>query len=197
MMILGLTGSIGMGKSTTARFFAEEGVPVYSADDVVHALYRRKSVISEIKAVFPETVKITAIDREKLAEEVFGRPEALHKLEAIVHPHVRKAELGFLQRVRRQGCRIVVLDIPLLYETGSQTRVDRVVVVSAPFEIQRKRVLNRPGMTEEKFTAILARQMPDEEKRRRADFVIDTSKNLDTVHEDVCFVIKTLLAAQV
>jgi dephospho-CoA kinase len=195
MIVLGLTGSVGMGKSTTARFFAEEGIPVYSADAVVHTLYHQKPVVSEIEAVFPEVVENAAINHEKLAAMVFGRPEALRRLEAIVHPHVRKAETEFLHRACKQGHRIAVLDIPLLYETGGQARVDRVVVVSAPSAIQRKRVLSRSGMTEKKFAAILARQMPDEEKRRHADFIIDTGKDLDALHEDVRSVIRRLLAA--
>jgi len=195
MIVLGLTGSVGMGKSTTARFFAEEGMPVYSADAVVHALYHQKPVVSEIEAVFPEVVENAAVNHEKLAAVVFGRPEALRRLETIVHPHVRKAETEFLHQACKQGYRIAILDTPLLYEAGGQARVDRVVVVSAPSAIQRERVLSRSGMTEKKFAAILARQMPDEEKRRHADFIIDTGKSLDAVHEDVRSVIRTLLAA--
>lgn len=194
MIILGLTGSIGMGKSTVARLFAEAGVPVYSADDAVHMLYRQKPVIREIAAVFPAAVENGVVNHKKLAATVFGKPELLHKLEAIIHPRVRKLEAEFLQQVQQNGHKVAVLDIPLLYETNSQTRVDRVVVVSAPFEIQRERVLKRPDMTEEKFAAILAYQMPDKEKRKWADFVIDTTKNLNTVRENVNTIIKALLA---
>lgn len=195
MIILGLTGSIGMGKSTVARLFAEAGIPVYSADDAVHMLYRQKPVIREIAAIFPAVVENDVIDHKKLAATVFGKPELLHKLEAIIHPRVRRLEAEFLQKVQQNGHEVAVLDIPLLYETDSQSRVDRVVVVSAPFEIQRERVLKRPDMTEEKFAAILARQMPDKEKRKRADFIIDTTKSLNTVREKVSTIIKALLAS--
>lgn len=194
MIILGLTGSIGMGKSTVARLFAEAGIPVYSADDAVHMLYRQKPVIREIAAVFPAVIENGVINHKKLAATVFAKPEFLHKLEAIIHPRVRKLEAEFLQQVQQNGHKVAVLDIPLLYETNSHARVDRVVVVSAPFEIQRERVLKRPDMTEEKFAAILARQMPDKEKRKRADFIIDTTKNLNTVCENVNTIIKALLA---
>lgn len=193
MIILGLTGSIGMGKSTTAGFFADAGIPVYSADDVVRGLYRQTDVIKEIARVFPGVVDHASVDHEKLAKAVFGNPAALHKLEAIVHPRVHEAEAQFLHKARQQGHKLAVLDIPLLYETGGQSRVDYVAVVSAPPSVQRSRVLGRPGMTEERLCAILARQMTDEEKRQRADFIIDTHKSLDLVREDVHTLIQKLM----
>lgn len=194
MIVLGLTGSIGMGKSTAAQFFAREGIPVYSADRAVHMLYRKAAVVAQIGAAFPGTVENGVVDREKLAAAVLGRPAALGLLESLIHPHVHQAEAAFLHQVEQQGHRLAVLDIPLLFETGGQARMDYVAVVSAPFDVQKKRVLRRPGMTEQKFAAILARQMPDEEKRKRAHFVIDTAKSLAAVHDAVRAVIKTLCA---
>jgi dephospho-CoA kinase len=184
VMVMGLTGSIGMGKSTTARFFAEAGVPVHDADSAVHRLYAGDAAAT-IEAEFPGVSGAQGIDRDKLAKRVLGDPEALRRLEGIIHPLVRREEARFLDEVERLGVPIAVLDIPLLFETGADRRVDAVVVVTAPAEMQRARALERPGMTEEKFQALLAKQTPDAEKRRRADFVVDTSKGFDFAREQV------------
>ena len=184
MFILGLTGSVGMGKSTTARFFAEEGVPVHDADAVVHRLYEGEAVAA-IEAAFPGTTGAGKVDRNKLAARVLGDAAALQRLEAIVHPLVHDAERRLLAEAQARGEKVAVLDIPLLFETGGDRRVDAVVVVSAPPEVQRARVLARPGMTIEKLEAILAKQMPDAEKRRRADFVVDTSQGFDAARQQV------------
>ena len=184
MFILGLTGSLGMGKSTTAQFFAEEGVPVHDADAVVHRLYEGEAVAA-IEAAFPGTTGAGKVDRNKLAARVLGDAAALQRLEAIVHPLVHDAERRLLAEAQARGEKVAVLDIPLLFETGGDRRVDAVVVVSAPPEVQRARVLARPGMTIEKLEAILAKQMPDAEKRRRADFVVDTSQGFDGARAQV------------
>ena len=173
MFILGLTGSVGMGKSTTAKFFAEEGVPVHDADAAVHRLYEGEAV-APIEAAFPGTTANGKVDRDKLAAAVVGNVDSLKRLEAIVHPLVRAAEQKFLASAEASGAKIALLDIPLLYETGGESRCDAVVVVTAPEQVQRARVLAR-GTSEERLAGILARQMPDAEKRRRADFVVDTS----------------------
>jgi dephospho-CoA kinase len=178
MFVLGLTGSVGMGKSTAAGFFAQEGVPVHDADAAVHRLYAGEAV-PLIEAAFPGTTAGGAVDRNRLAERVLADPAALKRLEAIVHPLVQASERRFLAEAEARGEPVVVLDIPLLFETGAQARVDAVVVVSAPAQVQRARVLERPGMTAEKLDAILAQQMPDAEKRRRADFVVDTSRSFE------------------
>jgi dephospho-CoA kinase len=178
VFILGLTGSLGMGKSTAARFFAEAGVPVHDADAVVHQLYEGEAV-NAIEAAFPDTTSDGKVDRNKLAARVLGNDAALRRLEGIVHPLVQASERRLLQAAEAGGDKVVVLDIPLLFETGADTRVDAVVVVSAPAEVQRARVLARPGMTEDKLAAILAKQMPDAEKRRRADFIVDTSRGFE------------------
>lgn len=184
MFVLGLTGSLGMGKSTTAKMFAEEGVPVHDADAVVHALYEGAAV-APIESAFPGTTSDGKVDRDKLGQRVLGDPAALGRLESIVHPLVAKARDRFLAEAERGGARVVLLDIPLLYETGGDRRCDAVVVVSAPAEVQRQRAFERPEMTEAKFQAILAKQMPDSEKRRRADFVVDTSRGFDAAREQV------------
>jgi len=184
MVILGLTGSIGMGKSTTAKFFVEEGVPVHDADAAVHRLYEGEAVAA-IEAAFPGTTAAGKVDRQQLAAKVLGDPAARKRLEAIVHPLVRESEVRFLAEARARRAPIVVLDIPLLYETGGETRVDAVVVVSAPADVQRARVLARSGMTPERFEQLLAAQVPDAEKRRRADFVVDTSQGFDAAREQV------------
>jgi dephospho-CoA kinase len=184
MFILGLTGSIGMGKTATAKMFAEEGVPVQDADAAVHALYEGKAT-PLIEAAFPGTTADGKVDRVKLGMMVIGKPEAMAKLEKIVHPLVAQERDGFLAGAEQAGADIVVLDIPLLYETGSDINCDAVVVVSAPAEVQRERVLARPGMTEERFAAILAKQMPDADKRARADFVVDTSRGFDAARDQV------------
>jgi len=184
MFVLGLTGSLGMGKSTTARFFAEAGVPVHDADAVVHRLYEGEAVAA-IEAAFPGTTVAGKVDRSRLAARVVDNPEALRKLEAIVHPLVSAAKERFLGEARALGAKVVVLDIPLLFETGGDQKVDAVVVVSAPTEVQRQRVLERPGMTADKLDGLLARQMPDSEKRRRADFVVDTSQGFGAARAQV------------
>ncbi|MBZ9724983.1 dephospho-CoA kinase [Mesorhizobium sp. CO1-1-11] len=188
MIVLGLTGSIGMGKSTTARMFAEAGVPVHDSDETVHRLYAGK-VAPLVEAAFPGTTVGGSVDRAKLGARVLGDAAALKKLEAIIHPLVRADADAFLARHRAAGESIVVLDIPLLFETGGRGRVDKVVVVTAPAEVQRQRVLARPGMSEEKLASILARQVPDAEKRRLADFVIDTGEGLDAARAAVASII--------
>jgi dephospho-CoA kinase len=184
MFVLGLTGSIGMGKSTAGRFFAEAGVPVHDADGAVHRLYEGEAAAA-IEAAFPGTAASGKVDRAKLAERVLDNPAAIRRLEAIIHPLVRESEARFLAETAARGEPLAVLDIPLLFETGAQERVDAVVVVSAGPEAQRTRVLGRPGMTESKLEAILAKQMPDVEKRRRAHFVVDSSGGLDSARAQV------------
>jgi dephospho-CoA kinase len=184
MIVLGLTGSIGMGKSTVEGFFAENGVPVYDADAAVHRLYAGAAA-PLIEAAFPGTTRDGTADRAQLAERVLGDAAALKRLEAIVHPLVRRDEEKFLASAEAAGAAVAVLNIPLLLETGGEKRCDAIVVVSAPAETQRDRVMARPGMTEEKFIGLLAKQMPDAEKRRRADFVVDTSHDFDSTRAQV------------
>ena len=184
MFVLGLTGSVAMGKSTTARFFAEAGVPVHDADAVVHQLYEGAAV-PIIEAAFPGTTADGKVDRVKLGSRVMNDLAALRQLEAIVHPLVQDAERRFLAEAEAGGAAVAVLDIPLLFETGGEQRVDAVVVATAPPEVQRARVLERPGMTAQRLDAMLARQMPDSEKRRRADFVVDTSRGFDDARTQV------------
>ncbi|MCP3056787.1 dephospho-CoA kinase [Aurantimonas marianensis] len=191
MIVLGLTGSIGMGKSTAAAMFADEGVPVHDADAAVHRLYAGRAA-PLIAAAFPGTVIDGVVDRAALGAEVLNDPAGMQRLEAIVHPLVRAEEEAFLDAARNSGAKLAVLDIPLLYETGAETRCDKVVVVSAPAEIQRERVLRRPGMSEEKFRAILAKQLPDAEKRARADFVVDTGDGFDATRAAVKAVVAEL-----
>jgi dephospho-CoA kinase len=184
MIILGLTGSIGMGKSTTAKLFAEAGVPVYDADAAVHMIYQGEAVpaaVSAIEAAFPGTTADGKVDRNKLSAQVVQDPAAMKRLEAIVHPMLGASRQKFLDEAEQSGAPVAVVDIPLLFETGGEKRVDAVVVVTSSPEIQRQRVLARDNMTSEKLDAILARQLPDAEKRQRADFVVDTSHGLDPV----------------
>jgi dephospho-CoA kinase len=196
MIIVALTGSIAMGKSETAGMFRRLGCPVFDADEVVRVLYRRGGrAVKAVGKAFPEALVDGTIDRDRLAAQVVGNAEALKTLEAIVHPLVHRKERVFLKEARAGGRQLVVLDIPLLYETGGHDNVDKVVVVSAPAKLQRERALARPGMTTAKFEAIMARQIADEEKRRRADFVIDTSRGLDHAFEKVRAVVDRLLAA--
>jgi len=190
MFILGLTGSLGMGKSATAKMFAEEGVPVHDADAAVHALYEREAA-PVIEAAFPGTTANGKVDRVKLGKRVLGDKAALRKLEQIVHPMVRRLEERFLVAAERDGAGIAVLDIPLLFETGGDKRCDAVVVVSAPAEVQRERVFGRDGMSVEKFETILAKQMPDAEKRARADFIVDTSRGFDAARAQVREILKS------
>jgi dephospho-CoA kinase len=191
VLVLGLTGSIGMGKSTTARFFSEQGVPVLDADAVVHALYEGEAV-APIEQAFPGTGRSGRIDRDELSRRVVGDPEAFRRLEAIVHPLVRATQSRFLAEAERSGAPVAVLDIPLLFETGGDQRVDAVVVVTAPGEVQRARAFERPGMTDEKLSALLRKQVPDEEKRRRADFIVDTSKGFDSARAQVRAILDSL-----
>jgi dephospho-CoA kinase len=184
MIILGLTGSIGMGKSTTAKLFAEEGVPVHDADAAVHALYEGEAV-PLVEAAFPGTTRDGKVDRALLGKAVVGHPEKLRQLEAIVHPLVAKARDRFLDEARAKGAPVVVLDIPLLFETGGDKLVDKIVVVSASPEIQRQRVMERPGMTAERFEALLAKQMPDADKRKRADFIVDSGHGIEHARAQV------------
>lgn len=184
MFTLGLTGSIGMGKTTTAKLFAEEGVPVHDADAAVHALYDGEAA-GAIEKAFLGTTSNGKVDREKLGRLVVGDAAALKRLEAIVHPLVRQSSERFLADAKARGEPVVLLDIPLLYETGGEDRVDAVVVVSAPADIQRKRVLERPGMTVEKLDALLAKQLSDEEKRRRADFIVDSGQGIEHARDQV------------
>lgn len=189
MFVLGLTGSIGMGKSTTAKFFAEEGVPVHDADAAVHRLYEGEAV-PPIEAAFPGTTAGGKVDREKLAKRVLGDAAAIARLEEIVHPLVAQARERFLSEAERNGAAVAVLDVPLLLETGGDKRCDAVVVVSAPADVQRGRAFERPDMTEEKFQAILARQMPDAEKRARADFVVDSGQGFEAARAQVREILK-------
>lgn len=191
MIVLGLTGSIGMGKSTTARMFREAGVPVHDSDETVHRLYAGKAA-PLIEGRFPGVVRHGVVDRDKLAAAVLGRPDALRDLERIVHPLVRADADAFLERHRQADEKLALLDIPLLFETGGEGRVDRIVVVTAPADVQRERVLARPGMTEQKFEAILSRQVPDAEKRRRADFLIDTGQGMEAARLRVAEIVKEL-----
>ncbi len=174
--VLCLTGSLGMGKSTSAKFFAEAGVPVHDSDAVVHALYEGEAV-PVIERAFPGSTADGKVDRSRLAAMVLDDPAALQRLEAIVHPLVKAARDKFLAEAQARGEKLLVLDIPLLFETAAEAICDAVVVVSAPPETQRQRAFGRPGMTQDKYAAILAKQMPDAEKRRRADFIVDTSKD--------------------
>ncbi|MBL8543862.1 MAG: dephospho-CoA kinase [Hyphomonadaceae bacterium] len=193
MIIIGLTGSIGMGKSTVAKMFVEEGAPVFDSDAAVHALYAPGgAAVAPVEAAFAGVTKDGAIDRDALSKRVLGDASAIKQLEQIVHPLVRQAQMQFLQSNRDAGTPVVVLDIPLLFEGGGAALVDKTVVVSAPAEAQRARVLARPGMTAEKFESILARQVPDAEKRARADFVIDTGVSLEETRREVRAVLDAL-----
>ena len=189
--ILGLTGSIGMGKSTTASLFRERGIPVHDSDAVVHALYEGKAA-PLIEAAFPGTTKNGAVDRSLLAQQVIGNEAAMKRLEAIIHPLVRAEEQKFLAQCKAQSVPLAILDIPLLFETKADARCDAVLVVTTDYSVQKARVLSRPGMTEEKFDAILVRQTPDSEKRQRADFLIETGYGIDDAARQVDAVLETL-----
>ena len=191
MIVIGLTGSIGMGKSTTAGFFKDEGLPVTSADAIVHELYSGEAV-EPVESAFPGVSVNGRIDRDKLASFLMRDPAGFARLEAIVHPLVRAREKVFVDGARNSGHRACVLDIPLLFETGGEARVDKIVVVTCDPEIQRQRVLARDGMTEERFAAILARQMPDKEKRAKADFIIDTGYGLEAARSAVKEILRDL-----
>lgn len=196
MIVLGLTGSIGMGKSTVGAMFAEEGVPVFDADAVVHRLQGPEgALVAEIEAHFPGTTGLAGVDRTALAEAVLGEPQAIRRLEALIHPAVDREREAFL--AAHEQAPLVVLDIPLLFEKGGWERVAKIAVVSAPAEVQRARVLARPGMTEAKFEAILALQTPDSEKRARADFVIDTGVSPDATRASVRAIVACLAGPSV
>lgn len=184
MIVLGLTGSVGMGKSATAAMFREAGVPVFDADAAVHALYEGEAV-APVEAAFPGTAREGAIDRTRLRDRVMGDAAALKRLEALIHPLVRTRREAFLAEARAGGHPVAVLDVPLLFETGGNAEVDAVVVVSAPEAVQKARVLARPGMTDALFSAIVARQMPDADKRARADHVIDTGHGFEAARAAV------------
>ena len=184
MLILGLTGSIGMGKSTTAKLFAEAGVPVYDADAAVHKIYEGEAAPA-IEAAFPGTTVEGKVDRVKLSAQVVHNSAAMKQLEQIIHPMLGASRQKFLGDAERSGAAVALVDVPLLFETGGEKRVDAVVVVTTTPELQRERTLARDNMTAEKFEAILARQLPDAEKRKRADFVVDTSHGLDPVRAQI------------
>jgi len=191
MIVLGLTGSIGMGKTTTAALFREAGVPVYDADAAVHALYAPGgAAVAPVEAAFPGVVVEGAIDRAKLSERITADPSGLKRLEAIVHPLVAAERTAFLRSAKDSD--VVVLDIPLLFETHAEGMVQAVVVVSAPEALQRSRVLARPGMSEDKLAALLARQTPDAEKRRRADFIIETDAGVEAAAQRVAEILATV-----
>jgi dephospho-CoA kinase len=193
MKVIGLTGSIGMGKSTTAAMFRDAGVPVYDADAAVHDLYDTGgAAVGPVGEAFPGVVRDGRVDREALRQAVLGKPEELKRLNAIVHPLVGRDRMGFFKAAEDAGADMVVLDIPLLFETGGHANVDAVVVVSAPAEMQRERVLARPGMTPERLDAILAQQMADAEKRARAHYVVDTGRGLEAAREQVAAILADL-----
>lgn len=192
MIVLGLTGSIGMGKSTTARMFAEAGVPVHDSDETVHRLYAGKAA-PLIEAAFSGVASGGAIDRTKLSRRVLGDAAALKRLEKIIHPLVRADADAFVASHRAAGAPLIVLDIPLLFETGGQARVDKIAVVSSLADVQRRRVMARPGMTAQKFESILARQVPDADKRAQADFVIDTGLGLNSARLQVNEIVASLI----
>ena len=194
MRIIGLTGSIGMGKTTTAGFFRAAGIPVHDADAVVHRLYDGPATAA-VEAAFPGTAPDGVVDRDRLAEAVLGDNQALKRLEAIIHPLVHQDERTFLEAAAAAGAPMAVVEIPLLFETGGNKRCDTVVVVTATPETQRQRVLKRPGMSEERLNAVLARQMPDAEKRKRAHFLVFTDDDLDSAKRQVMAIIRAVSAS--
>jgi dephospho-CoA kinase len=193
MILIGLTGSIGMGKSTTAAMFREAGVPVYDADAAVADLYSKGGgAVGPVGEAFPGVVKDGAVEREALRNSVLGQPDELQRLNAIVHPLVGRDRVSFFEAAEAAGADLVVLDIPLLFETGGHANMDAVVVVTAPPDMQRERVLARPGMTPERLDAILAQQVADAEKRARAHFVVDTSRGLEPARAQVAEIIAAM-----
>ena len=196
MLIIGLTGSIGTGKSTTASMFKTHGLPVYDADAAVHALYDGGAAVDPVEALFPGTRVENKIDRQRLSQKVLNDPGQLKKLEAIVHPLVHEAEQAFLAAQRKAGTRQAILEIPLLLESEIAARCDVVVVTIAPPDIQRERVLARPNMTVEKFETILAKQMPEADKRRKAHFVVDTSLGMEAARCQVCDIVRAVQAVR-
>jgi dephospho-CoA kinase len=191
MLVIGLTGSIGMGKSAAAQYFRTLGIPVCDADAEVHRLYEGEAVPA-IAASFPKAVRGGKVDRALLAQEVAGSPQKLARLESIVHPMVVEAEIDFLRQQEQRGAAFAVLEIPLLFETDARSRVDVTIVASAPEEVQKARVLARPGMTEAKLAALLSRQIPDKEKRARADFIVDTGTTLQDMERQIDKLIESL-----
>lgn len=193
MIVLGLTGSIGMGKTETGKLFAAHGWPVFDADAAVHRLYAKGgAAVEPLRARFPEAIVDGGVDRSRLAAMVLGKPQALADLEAIVHPLVRREQDNFLKAARGAGLEAVILDIPLLYEKVREREFDAVIVVSAPSDIQRARVLDRPGMTEAKLEAILKAQLPDALKRQRADFVVETHQGLEAAARQVAHIVEAI-----
>ena len=193
MKLIGLTGSIGMGKSTTAAMFREAGIPVYDADAAVHAAYAPGgSAVEPVGAAFPGVVKEGRVDREALRQAVLGDPEALKRLNAIVHPLIGRDRTGAFEAAKASGADMIILDVPLIFETGGERNMDAVIVVSAPAEMQRERVLAREGMSPERLEAILAQQLPDAEKRARADYVVDTGQGLEPARVRVVEIIADL-----
>lgn len=191
MLVIGLTGSMGMGKSAAAAHFAARGVPVFDADACVHRLYAGEAAAA-IEAAFPGVAPLGHVERKRLAEQVAGSPERLRQLEQIIHPMVVKAEIDFLRAQETKGIRLAVLEIPLLFETDAHERVDVSIVMSAPAAVQMERVLARPGMTAEKFAALQARQMPDAKKRARADYVVDSGAGLEDMQAEIDKLIESL-----
>ena len=194
MFLLGLTGSIGMGKSATAAMLRKAGVPVHDADAVVHGLYSGKAA-PLVESAFPGSMRDGVVDRDRLGKRILGDAAALRRLEAIVHPLVRDERDAFLERCRTSGARVCVLDVPLLFETGGDKSVDAVIVVTAPADVQRARVLARPGMSEDRFAALLSKQVPDREKRRRAHFIVDTARGFAAAERQVAAILRGLAAA--
>lgn len=193
MIIVGLTGSIGMGKSTTAQLFADAGAAVWDADAAVHRLYAKAgAAVEAVRALYPDAIVNDAVDRARLREAIMTDATLLKKVESVVHPLVGEDRAAFLDAARLKGAAVAILDIPLIFETGNTSSFDQIVVVSAPAEVQRARVLERPGMTEAAFEAILAKQVPDAEKRAGADYIIDTSRGIDAARADVVRIMSDL-----
>lgn len=194
LVILGLTGSIGMGKSTTAQMFKDAGVPVFDSDAAVHALYAKGGeAVPLLKAVFPSVIKSGAVDRKALGRFMKADPLQLQVLESFIHPMVASRREVFLKQAKRDGAKAVLFDVPLLFETGGETDVDYVIVVTAPRSVQRQRVMARPGMTRDLYEALLKRQVPDTEKRKRADFLVFTDKGLEDARKQVQKILRTVL----
>lgn len=193
MRVIGLTGSIGMGKSTTAAMFRDAGIPVYDADAAVHAAYDVGGIAVEpVGKAFPGVVKDGRVDREALRQAVLGKPEAMQKLNGVVHPLIGRDRASVFEAAKASGADMIIMDVPLIFETGGEKNMDAVIVVSAPAEMQRERVLAREGMSPERLDAILAQQMPDADKRARADYVVDTSQGLDVARAQVADIIADL-----
>ncbi len=196
MIIIGLTGSIAMGKTETANMFKRLEIPVYNADTAVHELYAKNgAAVKPIGETYPDVIVKKEVSREKLSAKILTDPDVVGVLEKIVHPLVRKKQDDYIEKLKQAGTSLIVLDIPLLFETGGEVRVDKIVVVSAPADVQRKRALARPGMTPEKLELILSRQMPDEEKRAKADYIIETDKGLEHAFNQVKDIVNELTAS--